>query len=279
MPVSQGRVHRHIRAAFVSDLHLGARHSQPEAFLTWLETVQPDSLYLVGDIIDGWQLRRGFRWPPVCSDVLTRLSELVRHGTRVFYTPGNHDSFLRSDNFIRSLSRHLYGIQIADEFHYETADGRRLMVTHGDLFDSVETGAQWLSKLTTVIYDPLLGTNRLLSRIRCRDDRSPYAMCARIKKRVKQMVRFISHYEERLLHHARQHDCDGVICGHVHTPSIVRHGTLTYYNTGDWVENCTALVESHDGQFSLEYYYSGDRIDSGARVMTKDMAGDAIVSR
>lgn len=258
MLAPQGRLVRHVRTAFVSDVHLGATHAQPDAFLEYLNQLHPESLYIVGDFIDGWKLRSGFRWEPVCSRILTRLTQLQSLGTRLFYTPGNHDSFLRSDSFVRSLDGRFAGVEIADEFQFTSADGQRFLVTHGDLFDVVECGAQWLSRLSSSIYDPLLSMNRLTSRLLKRHDRSPYAFCAKLKKRVKQGVRFISGFEDRLLEHARTNRCDGVICGHIHTPAIVHRRGMTYCNTGDWVENCTALVESHDGSLSLDYYYSSD---------------------
>lgn len=258
MLVSQRRIVRHVKTLFVSDVHLGAVHAQSEAFSDYLEGVEPESLYIVGDFIDGWKLKSGFHWQPVCSTILTQLSKMLGRGSRIYYTPGNHDSFLRSDSFVSSLGGQFAGIEIADEFLFDSIAGQRLLVTHGDLFDSVECGAQWLSKLSSSLYDPLLSINALASRACGVSDRSPYAFCARVKKKVKQGVRFISGFEERVLTHAKSQRCSGAICGHIHAPAIVQRDDMTYFNTGDWVENCTALIEYHDGRIDLDYYYGRD---------------------
>lgn len=265
MRANQGRTTNPVRTIFVSDVHLGCRHSQAQAFLGFLERHQPEQLYIVGDFIDGWKLKRGWRWSPVYSQILQRLTDLAMLGTQVFYAPGNHDAFLRDDSFIKSLGGRFNFVEIADEFVFKSVQGQRLLVTHGDLFDSVESKAQWLSQLSTVFYDALLSTNRLLSRMRGDCDRSPYALCARLKHRVKTGIRFISGFEELLIERAEELGCSGVVCGHIHTPSIVPYGAMTYYNTGDWVENCTALVERCDGSLELEWHYRGDR-EQNARV-------------
>lgn len=277
MLAPQGRLVRHVRTAFVSDVHLGATHAQPEAFLDYLTGIQPETLYIVGDFIDGWKIRSGIRWHPACSQILARLAELIDTGTCIFYTPGNHDAFLRTDSFISSLDGRFAGVQIADEFLFESVSGQRFLVTHGDHFDSVETGAQWLSKFSSSIYDPLLALNRILSRLKGKSNSSPYAFCAKVKKKVKQGVRFLSGFEDRLLDHARSQDCTGVICGHIHTPAILKRDGMTYCNTGDWVENCTGLVEYHDGHLSLDYYYPADAaLDNSTRADTPRPANTSI---
>ncbi len=255
MQRTQGGSGRQVRTVFLSDVHLGSRHSQCHALLNFLEDLTPRHLYIVGDLIDGWQLRRSFRWSPTYTRLLQHMTALAERGTRIFYLPGNHDDFLRHDEFVRRLILQLGCVEIAEEFVFKSADNRRYLVTHGDRFDFVEQSAQWLSIGVTGLYNALLSANWWLSRARGITDRSPYDLCARGKNRVKAFIRFISRFEESLLGHAKQQGCHGVICGHLHTPSIVHRDGMTYCNTGDWVENCTALLEYEDGALELEYYY------------------------
>jgi UDP-2,3-diacylglucosamine pyrophosphatase LpxH len=214
-------------------------------------------LFLVGDFIDGWQLQRAFRWAPGCSRVLERLHEMVAGGTRMVYVPGNHDDFLRNQSFIRMLTAQLGVLLVDDEYVYETADRRHFLVTHGDRFDVIERSMQWLSKAMTLPYDVLLSLNWMLSQFCSQQDVTPYHLCARGKRHVKRLIRFLSAYENSLLNRARLRDCTGVICGHIHTPAIFVRDGLTYCNTGDWVENCTALLELEDGTLELAHYYPG----------------------
>jgi len=247
----------HVRSVFLSDTHLGNRHAQIEPLLAFLDRVHPDRIYLVGDIVDGWELRRGSVWPEAASKFLQQLIALSDAGTELYYTPGNHDAFLRSGGELRALIERLTNARIQDEFVAQLADGRRLLITHGDLFDFFETSAQWISKLLGVLYQGCLSANWWLSRS-CSSERpseSPYRLCAVVKQRVKQFVRFISRYETSLLNHARRRNCDGVVCGHVHTPALIERDGMIYCNTGDWMENCTAIVERFDGTLELHRYY------------------------
>lgn len=245
-----------LRTVFISDVHLGCSHSQAWACYRYLCSVQPDQLYLVGDFLDGWKLRRAFRWGPECDLIVERIAELASRGTRLFYTPGNHDAFLRRQPIPGFLSKLLREVRISDEFVHCTAAGLKLLVTHGDLFDSVELRAQWLSRWSSLIYDPLLSFNRCWSRLCRLEGQSPYAWCARMKRRVKTAVRYLSRFEQRLLDHALSRECQGVVCGHIHTPAITRRGDLWYCNTGDWVENCSSLEEDHHGRLSIFHYYA-----------------------
>ena len=233
------------RALFVSDVHLGCRYSQAEAFLSFLNSIQVDRLYLVGDFIDGWRLRRRWHWQLVYVQIFQRLVEMATQGTEIFYTPGNHDEFLR-DYF------HDFGwIRVADQFVHQTLDGRRLAVLHGDKFDDFERQAKWLSKLGSIGYDGLIRANSLVNLIRrglCLED---CRFSSQVKVWTKQAVQFISDFEERLICHAKDTDCDGVICGHIHVPRLDRVRNFVYCNTGDWVEHCTALVEHVDGELEL----------------------------
>ncbi len=236
-----GRV---VRTLFVSDVHLGCRHSQAEPFLELLERLDPRQLYLVGDFIDGWKLKRKWRWLPVYDQILRRLMALKRSGAQIYYTPGNHDSFLRG--FLANFGV----VEIEDRFVHQAADGRRFLVTHGDQFDSIEQNCQWLSVVASYGYDMLLSLNWFVNRLRGKK-LDPYAFCGVVKRRVKMLVRHVSEFEAKLVENAEQEECDGIICGHIHAPRIMDINGLSYCNTGDWVENCSALVEYEDGGFEL----------------------------
>ena len=245
-----------IRTLFVSDIHLGCRFSQPENFLDYLERVRPERIYILGDFLDGWKLSSSWLWKPVYTRIINRLLHLAQTGTQLYYTPGNHDAFLRCQEVQEILKRTGVDIKVADEFIFESSDGKRFLLTHGDKFDVVEMNYQWLSMATTVVYEPLLFLNWLSSKVyRRKEKKSPYGACAVIKDRVKAAVRFISNFESRLYDHARQRGCDGIICGHIHSPGMVEEDSITYLNTGDWVENCTALVEYQDGSMKLESFF------------------------
>ncbi|MEO1496809.1 MAG: UDP-2,3-diacylglucosamine diphosphatase [Planctomycetota bacterium] len=233
-----------VRSLFVSDVHLGCKHAQAAEFLEMLERFEPRNLYIVGDFIDGWKLKRRWRWLPVYDRVLQRMMALKRSGTRLMYTPGNHDSFLRG--FLANFGV----IEIHDRFIHEAADGRRFVVTHGDQFDRIEQNCQWLSLVASYAYDVLLTANWWGNKLRGKKH-DPYAFCGAIKRRVKRLVKHVSEFEQQLLDDARGADCDGIICGHVHAPRITSIDEVAYLNTGDWVENCTALVEFEDGSFDL----------------------------
>jgi UDP-2,3-diacylglucosamine pyrophosphatase LpxH len=255
MPTNQGWGVGGVRTVFISDVHLGHKHSQGLQLIRFLEDLRPQSLYLVGDIIDGWALGSRSGWSEACTDVLRRLSEMADQGTQLYYTPGNHDAFLRDTSGLRFVTERFDFVQIADEFLFEAADGRRFVVTHGDLFDVFETSAQWISVVLSVFYNTCLSANRWLSVLMGRKNKSPYHLCSMGKRIVKRVVRFLSRYERSLSDYARRKNCDGVICGHLHTPKITERDGFVYCNTGDWVEHCTALIEGNDGTLSLLQFY------------------------
>lgn len=244
MSTDQGWRGRVVRSLFVSDVHLGCRHSQAEPFLELIERFEPRRLYMVGDFIDGWKLKRRWRWLPVYDRILQRLMALKRSGTKLYYTPGNHDAFLRG--FLANFGV----VEIQESFVHVAADGRRYLVTHGDQFDRIEQHCQWVSLVAAYGYDLLLSANWMLNRLRGKKQ-DPYAFCGMVKQRVKRLVKHVSEFEGKLVETAQQERCDGIICGHIHAPRIVRVGGLAYCNTGDWVENCSALVEYDDGALEL----------------------------
>lgn len=247
-----------LRTLFLSDLHLGCRHAQVGPLLEFLQPLRPRELYLVGDVFDGWELRRRRRWPRDCSLVLERFASLARQGTRIRYTPGNHDAFLRQP-FLPDLLRAAdANVEIADEFIHETRSGRRLLVLHGDRFDPIEQQHPWVSRLSARLHNVLLGTNRLVTRFWRADDVSPHAWCGRVKRRVKRRLCLRAQIWERLELYARQRGCDGVVFGHLHTPTLALHDGFLRANTGDWVEHCSAIAEGGDGSLHLLPYYAAD---------------------
>lgn len=240
---------RRVRTLFISDVHLGSRFAQADAFLAFLEAYQPEFLYIVGDFIDGWSLRRSWYWNPTHTRIIQRLFDWASRGVTIRYAPGNHDEFLREH------LRDFLWVEIADEFIHESADERRFLVIHGDQFDDVELRAAWLSKIGSVGYDLLLCVDWLVNRVRRMLRRPPWRLSGKVKARIKRVVSFLSRFEQRLEQYARGLGCDGVVCGHIHTPTMTRCGELLYCNTGDWVENCSALLEFDDGELRLVRFH------------------------
>jgi len=234
-----------IRSLFVSDLHLGSRHARPEVVLRLLKEFQPAQLYLVGDIIDGRSLQRRWHWPSECAEVLDQLDLMVETGTELFYTPGNHDAYLR--NHLTSNPP----VQVQDQFVHLCADGRRLLIMHGDQFDDVEEKAQWLSRIGSVGYDVLITVDRTINLGWKYVSLKPLRISRFAKQTTKKWVQWASGFEARVVAHARAHGCDGIVCGHIHVPRIRQFGDILYVNLGDWVENATALIEYDGGELEL----------------------------
>lgn len=234
------------RTIWISDTHLGTSGCKAELLLDFLKSTDCETLFLVGDIIDGWQLRKGWYWPPRHNDVVRCVLKKAKHGTRVVYVPGNHDEAFRD-----YVGLNLGGIELLPEAIHGTADGRKLLILHGDEFDGVVLYARWLAFLGDYAYTLLLKLNGLFNGIR-RHLGLPYrSMSAEIKKRVKNAVQFISSFEQAVAHAAAERGAHGVVCGHIHTAEIRQIGEVTYYNDGDWVESCTALVEHSDGRMEI----------------------------
>lgn len=247
-----------LRTIFISDVHLGCRHSQAGPLLRFLSQHLPRELYLVGDFLDGWQLERRWRWTEEYHRIIERLGVMAKHGTRIRYVPGNHDNFLRQEVFSRTLAGQLGFVEIAETFQCTTRSGRKLLVIHGDQFDAVEGGAQWISRVSAAAYDHALTANAAISKLYGTTTQSPYAWCGRWKQRVKRRVCEASNFHERLMAFTKESGCDGVVCGHIHTPELKMVDDLVYANSGDWVEHCTAIVEQEDGTIELFNYYDND---------------------
>ena len=234
------------RALFLSDIHLGTRGCQAEKLLDFLRHHEADTVYLVGDIVDGWALRSSWYWPQSHNDVVQKLLRQARKGARLVYIPGNHDEFLRG-----YYGTHFGGIEVVESAIHTSADGKRLLVVHGDMFDLVVTQARWLALLGDKAYELALAANRIFNGLR-RVFGAPYWSLSKwAKHKVKNAVNFIGAFEKALATEAKKHSADGVICGHIHTPAIHDDFGLRYINCGDWVESCTAVVESHEGELRV----------------------------
>jgi UDP-2,3-diacylglucosamine pyrophosphatase LpxH len=234
------------RTVWISDTHLGTSGCNAELLHDFLHSIKPETLYLVGDIIDGWRLKRGWYWPPRHNDIIRRVLKLANKGTRVVYIPGNHDEALRD---YAGLA--FGGVEVMSEAIHVTADGKRLLVLHGDEFDGVVLYARWLAFLGDAGYSVLLRLNVTFNAVRRRFGLPYWSLSAYIKHRVKNAVAFISRFEEVVAHAARERGVDGVVCGHIHSAEIRDFDGITYMNDGDWVESCTALVEHADGQIEI----------------------------
>ncbi len=237
---------RHYRTLFLSDIHLGTRGCQAELLLDFMRYNDAETIYLVGDIVDGWRLRRSWYWSQAHNDVVQKLLRKGRKGARIVYLPGNHDEFLRG-----YLGTHFGGVEVVDTCIHETVDGRRLLIIHGDQFDVVVRHAKWLAYLGDWAYVFALNVNTVLNKAR-RFLGFPYwSLSAWAKLKVKNAVSFIGAFEQALSGEARRVGADGVVCGHIHHAAMRDIDGITYLNTGDWVESCTALAEHHDGQLEI----------------------------
>jgi len=237
---------KHFRTLFFSDIHLGSRGCQAHLLLDFLRYHDAESIYLVGDIVDGWRLRRSWYWPQEHNDVVQKFLRKGRKGSRVVYVPGNHDEFLRD-----YVGSHFGGIELLDSAVHETADGRRLLVIHGDQFDVVVRHAQWLAHVGDKAYSAVLLINTVFNRARRRMGFRYWSLSAYLKLRVKNAVNYIGAFEEALAGEARRVGADGVVCGHIHHARISDIGGFRYVNSGDWVESCTAIAEHHDGTMEI----------------------------
>jgi UDP-2,3-diacylglucosamine pyrophosphatase LpxH len=234
------------RAVWISDTHLGSRGAQAAQLSHFLKRINCDTLYFVGDIIDFWRLKSKVYWPWQHNAVLRRTLQLAKRGAKIIYVPGNHDEALR-----QYAGLGFGGVLIRREAVHETADGRRLLVTHGDQFDLVVTRQRLLSLLGAAAYDWLIVVNRFYNRWRRWRGRPYRSLSQYIKLKVKSACMYVSRFEESLSREARTRNFDGVVCGHIHQPEIDQSGDVSYYNCGDWVENCTALVEYGNGEMEI----------------------------
>jgi UDP-2,3-diacylglucosamine pyrophosphatase LpxH len=254
----------HFRAIWISDIHLGTRGCQAEMLLDFLKHTESDYLYLVGDIVDGWQLKKRWFWPQAHNDVIQKILRRARKGAKIFFIAGNHDEFARG-----FCGLHFGGVLVTNEIMHETADGRRFLIVHGDQYDAVMNYAKWLAYLGDAAYDLALFLNRIFNFMRRKLGFSYWSLSAYLKHKVKNAVSYIGAFEHFLAEEARRHNADGIVCGHIHHAEIRTIGSVTYCNDGDWVESCTALVEDMQGNLSIiRWAEERDRLLAAAQQAT-----------
>lgn len=237
---------RQYRSIFLSDIHLGTRGCRAEILLDFLKHNESDNLYLIGDIVDGWRLRKGWYWPQEHNDVVQKILRRARKGTRVTYIPGNHDEAARD-----YIGFAFGGVQVVRDAIHVTADGRRFLITHGDEFDSIVKYAKWLALVGDQAYVFLLNLNTVVNAVRRKLGFTYWSLSAYLKHKAKTAVEFIGNYETAVAEEARRRQVDGIICGHIHSAVIRQMEGVLYCNDGDWVESCTALVEHDTGALEL----------------------------
>ena len=237
------------RTIFISDLHLGTPGCQAGPLLDFLKAHPSDNLYLVGDIVDGWQLRRKWYWPQAHNDVVQKLLKRARKGCRIVFVPGNHDEFARG-----FIGHQFGGIEVVEEAVHTTADGRQLWVIHGDYFDAVVQCAKWLAYVGDNLYEFTLKLNRHLNSLRARMGLPYWSLSAYLKQKVKSALNYVTDFEVAVANEARRRGHQGVVCGHIHRAEMREINGVLYCNDGDWVESRTALVEHMDGRLELLHW-------------------------
>ncbi|MCC9642409.1 UDP-2,3-diacylglucosamine diphosphatase [Rhodopirellula sp. JC740] len=258
---------RTIRSIFISDVHLGLRHAQAERLIEFLSHHSPEHLFLVGDFIDARVLHMHPYWPPVYDRLFNRLAELAEEGTAIRYTPGNHDDYLRHVDW--STVSKSDDVCVREQFVHETVDGRRVVVLHGDQFDKVERQAHWLSLFGTFLYTLLLTADRAINRVLKSLRMKPRRISRYLKQNTKRIVQWVSGFQAKVRQHAAENECDVIVCGHIHIPTVRRLSPASespdakrplYFNLGDWVENATGMVEYENGELELINFDNADRI-------------------
>ena len=236
----------HYRSVFISDLHLGTKDAHSEQLLDFLRHLQCDHLYLLGDVIDLWKAQSGWNWSPLSHNVMHMILDKARNGTKVTYVPGNHDESFRG--YVDTVFE---GIHIAMEAEHVTTDGRRFLLVHGDEFDNAVRHSRILHALGSWAYDVLLLVNRWQNNYRRRFGLGYWSLAGYLKQRAGQARKHIEHYEQAAAHEAAKRGFDGIVCGHVHHAACQQIQGVEYFNTGDWVESCSAIVEHSDGSMQL----------------------------
>ena len=261
----------HYRTLFISDLHLGSKAAQADMMLDFLKMNDADTIFLVGDIIDGWRLRSGWYWPQSHNDVVQKLLRKARKGTKMIYIPGNHDEFARQ--FVK-LS--FGGIKILRKTTHISADGKKFLIMHGDEFDLVVRNARWLAYLGDWAYDFAIFINMQFNFIRRKLGFPYWSFSAWAKLKVKNAVNFIGSFEVALAEEARKVGADGIICGHIHHAAIRDIDGIRYMNTGDFVESCTAIAEHEDGRMEILHWHKHAALTASDRTLQviEDMQDD-----
>jgi UDP-2,3-diacylglucosamine pyrophosphatase LpxH len=236
------------RTIWISDVHLGTPGCNATTLADFLKRTPCEHLYLVGDIIDGWSLSSQFYWPQEHSNVIRRILTKAKRGTQVTYVAGNHDEFLRK---YLAFDLSMGNIRVVSEAHHTTADGRRLLVTHGDQFDVITRHHRWLALAGDAVYTATMTVSRVLNRVRARAGLDYWSLAAFAKRHVKTAVNIVSNFESSVAHECRRRRFDGVVCGHIHHAEVRDIDGITYHNCGDWVDSCTALAEDYNGHIRI----------------------------
>ena len=247
-PVHELRPYK-FRAIWISDVHLGFRGCQANFLLDFLRTVETEYLYLVGDIIDVWSMKKNVFWPQEHNNVIRTILGKAKHGTKVVYIPGNHDEVFRDYHGMQ-----FGNLKIQNKAIHTGANGRRYLIMHGDEFDSVVKCSPLLAMVGNVAYDWLLWSNRYVNYIRRAFGRPYWSLAAYLKHKVKNAVNYISNFEHAIARAAEKEEVDAIVCGHIHRAEVSRINGVLYCNDGDWVESCSALGERHDGSLHLIHW-------------------------
>ncbi len=253
----EGRNEAKFRAVFISDIHLGTMGCQAVPLLEFLKVHTSDYLYLVGDIIDGWQLRRKWYWPQTHNDVVQKLLRSARKGCRVIFVPGNHDEFARG-----FIGHQFGGIEVVEEAVHRLANGKTLWVIHGDYFDGVIQCAKWLAYVGDNLYEFTLRLNRYLNQLRGRLGLPYWSLSAYLKSKVKKALNYVTDFEVAVARETRKRGHDGVVCGHIHRAEMRTIDGILYCNDGDWVESQTALIEHWDGRLEIVHWAVASKLSN-----------------
>jgi len=234
------------RSVFISDVHLGTKDVRNHCLLNFLNTIEAEYIYLVGDIVDFWKLKKNWYWPEVNNEIIQRVLQMVKKGTQVTYIPGNHDERLRD-----YIGSNLNDVIIREDAIHLTLDNKKLLLIHGDEFDSIVMSNRWLIYFGDWLYDNIIILNRYYNYVRRKLGFPYWSLSNFLKMRTKKAVQYIENFENAVIHEAKRRGVDGVVCGHIHHPAMKKIDGVTYANTGDWVENCTAVVENQNGELEI----------------------------
>lgn len=255
------------RSVFISDVHLGSRGARVQYLHDFIKQVDTEYLYLVGDIIDLWSLKRSFFWPQEHNNLLRLILSKAKHGTQVIYIPGNHDITFRDH-----AGLHFGNLHIRRTAQHLTADGRRILVLHGDEFDSIIKCGSWLGFLGHHAYELIISLNRHLNWLRGKLGMNYWSLATWLKHKAKSANLHIARFEQAAVHEAQRQGMDGVLCGHIHRPAIERIDGIEYLNCGDWVENCTTITEDESGHLQLLHWSDRQHVMKPHQPVAIDLA-------
>ena len=235
-----------VKSLFILGSHLGCSHAKSDHFLNFLKSIEPENLFLVGDIIDGWKMKNKLYWTDEYTMIFKRILGMIKHGTKVYYITGNHDEFMRKYSGVN-----FGNVEILNEYVYETLNKEKLLIIHGDIFDNITVKSKWLYYLGDKAYSFAMWTNLLFNKIRKLFGYEYYSLSSKLKQSVKKAVNFVNDFEQSVIQYTLNKECSGIVCGHIHTPIIKKIDDINYYNCGDWVESCSAIIEDYSGELKL----------------------------